>query len=402
MANNSSDLSGKFDINPMKRVWYGVDCLEHPPEEVDRFGGRKVFIIASASVAEKTDLVPRITKLLGGKVVGVSAASKQHVPRQSVLDATEDAREKGVDFIISLGGGSQVDCAKAVAFCLGEGLSTRDELDEYRVIYEYPDRVTIPPVKNHVLPHISVSTTISAGEFTNIIGITDEARKVKDLYIDDQFTPEVAFMDPFVTVATPSWLWAATGMRAVDHSVEGFISKTHTPFTDALCFNALKILFEYLPVATREPENLQAKVQCQLAAWMSIFGLNNVLLGVSHGIGHQLGARCNVVHGVTSAIMLPHALEFNLPVTMERQAALAEAMGVDTRGKTTEQAAHAGISALREFVQTLGLPNRLRDVNVTREDFDGIVKDAMEDFILATNPRTVQSEDVYALLEGAY
>jgi len=395
-------FSGKFDIVPMRRVWYGPNCLEHLPEEVERFGGQRVFVIASKTVASQTDLVDRLRSLLGDKIVAVTAASKQHVPRQSVLDAAAEARRVNADFLISLGGGSQIDCAKAVALCLAEGITSREELDQYRVIYEYPDKVTVPSLKGTAIPHISVGTTLSAGEFTNIAGISDEIRKVKDLYIDDQLIPKVAFMDPTVTLATPSWLWASTGMRAVDHCVEGYLSKTHTPFTDALAFNALRMLFTYLPLSTREPDNLAAKVNCQLAAWMSIFGLINILVGLSHGIGHQLGARCNVPHGVTSCIMLPHVLEFNLPVTMERQAQLAEAMGVDTRGLSAEAAARAGIAALRNFVKSLELPYRLRDVKVTREDFDGIVKDAMEDLIVASNPRPARAEDVYALLESAY
>lgn len=393
---------GKFDIPPMRRVWYGANCLEQLPQEVEQLGGRRVFVIASKTVAGETDLVGRLEELLGDKLVGVSAASKQHVPRQSVLAATEEARRLQADFLVSLGGGSQIDCAKAVALCLAEGISSPEALDHYRVLYEYPDKVTIPSLRGKAIPHITVGTTISAGEFTNIAGITDEVRKVKDLYIDDQLMPKVAFMDPTVTVYTPGWLWASTGMRAVDHSVEAYISKTHTPFTDALAFSALRMLFTYLPLASREADNLAAKVNCQLAAWMSIFGLLNVLLGLSHGIGHQLGARCNVPHGVTSCIMLPHVLEFNLPVTMERQAQLAEAMGVDTRGLSAEEAARAGIEALRNFIKGLGLPYRLRDANVRREDFDGIVKDAMEDLIVASNPRPATREDVYALLEAAY
>jgi alcohol dehydrogenase len=395
-------LYGKFDIPTMRRVWYGPGCLEHLPEEVERLGGQRVFIVTSHTLATQTDLVDRVRSLLGNKVVGVDAASKQHVPRRAVVEAAAQAREAGADLLISLGGGSQIDCAKAVALCLAEGVKNPEQLDDYRVLFEYPDKVTVPSLKGQAPPHITVGTTLSAGDFTNFAGITDEERRVKDLYVDEQLMPKVSFLDAAITVHTPSWLWASTGMRAVDHCVEAFISQSHMPFTDALAFHALQLLFRYLPPSTRDPHDLAAKTQCQLAAWMSIFGLANVLLGLSHGIGHQLGARCNVPHGLTSCIMLPHVLEFNLPVTAERQALLAQAMGVDTRDMATEDAARAGIESLRRFIQGLGVPYRLRDVNVTREDFDGIVRDAMQDLVVATNPRPATPQDVYALLEKAY
>lgn len=395
-------LAGKFDINGMERVWYGAGSLDHLTEEVDRLGAKRAFVIASRTVAQETDLVDRLQKLLGNKLADVSATSKQHVPQSSVIEATREAREAKADLIISLGGGSQIDCAKGVTLCMSENIKEARELDNYRVVFEYPDKVTIPALKGTAPPHLTVATTLSAGEYTNFIGITDTERKVKDLFVDNQLYPKVAFLDPTVTFATPPWLWASTGMRAVDHCVEGYISMTHMPFTDALAFNALKMLFENLPVSTREPENVSAKVNCQLAAWMSIFGLSNVLLGLSHGIGHQLGARANVPHGVTSCIMLPHVLEFNLPATAERQAQLAQAMGVDTSGMSTEEAAKAGIEALRNFIKGLELPYRLRDASVSKDDFDAIVKDAMEDLIVATNPRPATAQDVHALLESAY
>ena len=163
------------------------------------------------------------------------------------------------------------------------------------------------------------------------------------------------------------------------------------------------MLVRYLRETRAEPEDKGARAQCMVAAWMSVCGLANVTLGLSHGIGHQLGARCGVPHGETSAVMMPHVMAFNRETTMTRQAWTAEAMGVDIAGMSEEEAATAAADAVATLVRDdMGLPWRLRDVGVTEADFAGIAKDALEDIIVAGNPRQVTSEDeVIQLLHRA-
>ena len=158
---------------------------------------------------------------------------------------------------------------------------------------------------NPCLPQISISTTLSAGEFSNFAGATDEERKVKDLYTGDGLWVSAAFLDPVVTTATPGWLWASTGIRAVDHAIETVCSRISFPFSDGLALEALRLLRQHLPRSTSDRNDLESAGYCQVAAWMSIYNLTNVQVGLSHGLGHQLGARNDVPHGVTSCIMLP-------------------------------------------------------------------------------------------------
>lgn len=404
MASDGEIVRGFFNIPRMERVRYGPGSLEGLSEEVERLGGTKVFLLASNTLATKTDVIDRVERHLGTKAVGVYHHVTQHVHRESVLEATEQARRAGADFIVSVGGGSPIDAGKAVALCLGEGVTEIDQIDAYTLKFKYPDTIERPALKHpeRMPKHITASTTLSAGEFSDIGGITDSRRRVKELLIYSEITPAVAILDPTITVYTPAWLWAASGMRAVDHCVEGFVSKNHMPFVDALTQEALAVLVRELPHATENPEDIAARGRCQMAAWMSLFALMNVQLGLSHGIGHQLGARCNVVHGVTSCIMLPHVMDYNFPVVKERQAKLAEAFGVDTRGMSVEESARGFIRELRAFIKSLGVPTRLSEVGVTREDFPGIVSDALEDLMLATNPREADETAVYALLEAAY
>jgi maleylacetate reductase len=185
--------------------------------------------------------------------------------------------------------------------------------------------------------------------------------------------------------------------------VERLYSPKHNPLSDTLCQQALRYLFQHLPRATHAPENLGARLHCQLGAWMSIVGFGSVRTGISHAIGHQLGGHCHVPHGQTSCIMLPHAMEFNRPVVADRLALVAEAAGLDTRQMTMEQAASAAIDAVRHLISELDCPMRLRDVGVHERDFSALAEAVLEEVPTMENPRPITgAADVLELLERAW
>ena len=335
MATNPRSVKtvvGEYTFPKLEKVIFGPGSVGRLAEQVDRLGGRRAFVITGNTLANKTDLVERIRSGLGDRCAGVYSRSQQHVPRDAVLEATEEARSAGANLVISFGGGSPIDLAKMVALCLAQDVRTEADLDAYRIRFQYPDKLEIPAIPNPSIPHIAVSTTLSAGEFTAFAGCADWARQAKDLYTADHLIPRVCFLDPELTAATPGWLWGSTGVRSVDHCVKEICSQVHQPFADALALRALDLLFTYLPRASTDPEDIAARGQCQVAAWLANYSLPNVQVGLSHGIGHQLGARCDMPHGVTSCIMLPAVMDFNRPVNADRQAFLAPAMGVDTAG----------------------------------------------------------------------
>ncbi len=395
--------TGSFTSPQVKRVHYGEGCLSALPAAVDELGGTRAFIITGNSLMQQGTILGQIQELLGDRFAGVFADTRQHVPRDTVLAATRAAQSADADLLISFGGGTPNDTAKLVALCLAENVTDENQLDRYRVRFQYPDKLEIPAVNNPCLPHISISTTLSAGEFTNFAGATDEERKVKDLYTGEGLWVSTAFLDPAVTTATPGWLWASTGIRSVDHAIETVCSKISFPFSDGLALESLRLLHQNLARSTSDRDDLVSAGYCQVAAWMSIYALTNVQMGLSHGLGHQLGARNDVPHGVTSCIILPRVMEFNRPVTAPQQRRIAEAMGVDTRNANDDEAAAAAVSALENLIDTLGIPRRLSDWGVSEADLALIAQDAMEDLVVATNPRPIASqEEVVDLLLRAF
>ena len=397
----SRQLSGRYDIIPLESVIFGPGTSKNLAGECERLGITRLLVVGSPSLSRKLDLRAQFDAATGGRVAAVFTDVRPHVPHDVVLAAAEAARAANVDGVLSVGGGSPVDLAKAVTLCLAEDVRSHEDMLKWRVLFEYPDKVEIPTSTGPKIPHIAVTTTLSAGEFTNIIGITDTIRQVKDLYITKTLVPRVVVHDPELAVHTPRSLWASTGMRSVDHAVEALCSTTAQPLTDALSEDALRRLATYLPISNRDENDLYAAGQCQAAAWESIFGLTNVNLGLSHGIGHQLGARCGIPHGVTSCVMLPSVLEFNLEYTREAQARIARILA-EAAGVTADPDAGAA-DLVRQFIKSLGLPTTLREVGVEPSEFLALAHDAMEDLIVASNPRPVAGEaEVVSILERAY
>jgi alcohol dehydrogenase class IV len=392
--------SGRFNLLPLDSVLFGPGSVRSLAAECERIGMTKILLVVSPSLAKEVDLPALFDEATGGRIAAVYSGVKPHVPHDVVLDGARVAREAGIDGIVTVGGGSPIDLGKAISLCVTEGLESLEDIACYRVEFEYPDKVRVPSMTKPAIPLVTVSTTLSAGEFTDIIGITDTIRKVKDLYIDPTLVPRVVVLDAELSVHTPRPLWASTGLRSVDHAVEALCSTTAQPVTDALSVDALERLARYLPISARDSGDLHAAGQCQIAAWESIFGLTNVNVGLSHGIGHQLGARCGVPHGITSCVMLPTVLEYNLEYTREPQAKIARIFAQALGVSVPEDGA---ASILREFISSLGLPTRLREVGVTRDDFPAIARDAMADMIVASNPRPIAGEhEVIDVLEKAF
>lgn len=389
-----------FDLPRTDRVVHGIGARTHLRDEVRRLGITRPLVVASRTLTMQTPFIRELGEAAGaiGTVHGIPA----HVPRATVLEVAERFRALGADGLISVGGGSPVDCAKGVALCVAANIGAEADFDAYRIRYGHPGPPVIPSPKHTPPPHISLPTTLSGAEFTTIAGITDTPRGAKDLYADDELCPKAVLLDPELAARTPRELWVSSGARAIDHIVEGIYSALHTPVTDAVLLGALRILARDLPASADAPDDLVLRTNCQVAAWMAIMHLKNVSTGISHALGHQLGAMLNVPHGVTSCILLPHAMDFNRPVTADRQALLAPAFGVDTSAMTDQDASVAAADAVRTLFARMGVPSRLADVGVERSHFDALVTEALKDMVIAGNPRTVTADDARALLEAAF
>jgi alcohol dehydrogenase class IV len=381
-----------------ERVLSGAGSVDELPGECERLGAERVLLLSTRSLADSR-VEANVREALGERCAAVSRDCAQHVPVDAVDRLIESGRELDPDAIVTVGGGSVTDAAKALAAALAEGLESAEALRELRIVFEYPDSLTMPALNREPVPIVAVPTTLSAAEYDGIFGMTHAG--TKDLYLDVRLAPRCVVLDPEATRETPSELWAASGVRALDHAVEIYLSKSPTPVTDAASLHAVRLLFEHLPRSLEDPGDDEARLSCLHAGWLSMLGVDNVTLGLSHGIGHQIGARCGVPHGVTSCVMLPTVLARMVDVMPRRLADLAAVMDPAASSLPEAAAAARAPELVREFVSRLGLPTRLSEVGVTERDFDLIADDAMADFVVAFAPVDVSKDQIRSLLVRA-
>jgi maleylacetate reductase len=388
-------LTGAYRFPPMESVIYGRPFAEALKEVVEESGANSVFLLASGTLNRETDTVGQVRRALGNRLAGVFARIGAHTPRSDVVEAANAARAAGADLLVTLGGGSVTDAAKMVAFCLANDVTDPADLDNYRAIVGADGKSVRPQAKPPAVRTIAIPTTLSAGEYTASAGCTDTLRHVKESYGDPLMMPKTVVLDPRASIHTPEWLFLSTGIRAVDHAVEDICSPECQPISEGASYHALKLLGRGLSGVKADPLDLDARLDCQLGAWMSMVGSQTgVPKGASHGIGHVLGGTAHVPHGYTSCVMLPHVLRFNAPVNAGRQALVSEAMG-----RPGEPAGDV-VAAL---IAGLGLPGRLRDVGVQPEQLDRIALLSMHDRWIHTNPRKIDGPPVIReLLDAAW
>ena len=265
--------------------------------------------------------------------------------------------------------------------CLSNDIKTPDALDDYRPVKQPDDTISTPSCKPPTVRQITVPTTLSAGEFSAISGVTDERHHVKELFRHPEIIPAAVILDPAITLHTPEWLFLSTGIRAVDHCVEGICSNEAHPFADAQALRGLSLLSHGLPRVKADPTDLQARLDCQIGSWLSMAPLaSGVPMGASHGIGYVLGAVFDIPHGHTSCIMLPSVMHWNKLVNADRQALVAAAMDHPNED--------AG-DVLAAFIAGLGMPRSLGAVKVGAAEFSRIAEQAMGTPWVPRNPRRI-------------
>jgi maleylacetate reductase len=373
--------SGRIAFGGMEAVVFGRPAAETVAEEARHSEAERVFLMVSGTLNRTTDEVARVRQALGNRFAGIFDRMPPHPPRRAVIEAAAAAREAGADLIATIGGGSVTDGAKAVQLCLANDIRTPEALDAYRPVSGPGGILGPPPCQPPSVRQVSVPTTLSAGEFSAIAGVTDERRRVKELFRHPRIIPRVVVLDPAITVHTPEWLWLSTGIRAVDHCAEGICSREANPYADAQALHGLALLCRGLPRVKADPADLQARLDCQIGSWLSMGPIaSGVPMGASHGIGYVLGALFDIPHGYTSCIMLPAVMRWNKPANAERQALVAAAMG------------HPGEDAgdvLDAFIAGLGMPRSLTAVKVGTEGIARIAEAAMATPWVPRNPRPI-------------
>jgi maleylacetate reductase len=368
---------GRVVFGAMDEVVFGRPASGAILEQLDRLGAQRAFLMVSGTLNRETDEIEKIRRALGPRCVGTFDAMPPHTPRAAVIAAADQARTAGADLIVTIGGGSITDGAKAVQLCLANDVRNPDDIDRIR-----SGRGAPPQLKDPTVRQISVPTTIAGGEFSATAGVTNEKTKVKEALRHPLLMPRAVILDPWLGARTPEWLWLSTGIRAVDHCVEGICSREAHPYGDAQALKGLSMLAQALPRVKADAGDLDARMDCQIGTWLSTGPLaSGVPMGASHGIGYVLGAEFGVPHGYTSCVMLPAVMRWNKSANAERQALVAAAMGHPHED--------AG-GVLDRFIRGLGMPRSLREVKVAPEHFDRIAQQAMATPWVPRNPRKIE------------
>lgn len=389
-----SDLSF-LHTSPTKIV-FGAGSLSELASEVDALApsasGARVLVVTDGFLASKTDLVERVKKALGRRLAGVFDGVE---PDSSVAIVDRGAafgKEIAADVIVSIGGGSSIDTAKAIAIVLTEGGGIRAHQG-----FQGLSRATTP--------HVAIPTTAGTGsEVTKAAVIRDEDAGQKLIFGDNHIYPRVALLDPTLTFGMPPHITAGTGLDTLTHAFEALHAMQAEPISDALALHAIRLVAKHLPVAMKAPSDVIARGQLLLAATMAGIAFDNAQVGLVHAIAHTVGARHHVHHGTANAIALPHVLRFNADFAAEAYREGGTALGVDTRGIEDDLVAvDAVATAIAKLVKDVGLPTRYRDAGVPESDLEAIAELTLSDGAIVYNPKPVtEAADVLTVLRAAF
>ncbi|EGQ9933666.1 L-threonine dehydrogenase [Vibrio vulnificus] len=368
----------------------GAGCLKDAADSIKAQGFTKGLIVTD-KILNQIGVVKQVQDLLSER--GVSAVvfdGTQPNPTISNVNAgLELLKQNDCDFVISLGGGSPHDCAKGIALVASNGGAIAD--------YEGVDKSAKP-----MLPLIAINTTAgTASEMTRFCIITDEARHIKMAIVDKHTTPLISVNDPELMLAKPASLTAATGMDALTHAVEAYVSIAATPITDAVAIKAIELIQAHLRTAVAHGEDIEAREQMAYAQFMAGMAFNNASLGYVHAMAHQLGGFYDLPHGVCNAILLPHVQRYNAQVCPERLRDVAKAMGVNVEGMSAEQGAEAAIDAIVALAKDVGIPTGIRELGAKLEDIPTLADNALKDACGFTNPKQATHEEISAIFEAA-
>jgi len=340
------------------------------------------MVTCGPSILEKSDVIKRVRAALGDRFVGLFSGVLPHSPVHTLDEAMLLAEDIKPDVLVSAGGGSTHDTTKGIATLLGEGGSIHD----HQVIFEPPDKITHPKLSKKRVPIIAIPTTMGGAELSRGAGFVDKDLGRKVLVADPSTIPSAIVIDGQALATTPMDILLSTAMGQMRIAVETIYSTRHNPISDSMALHAISMLMEYLPNCPGLDSDclLNTKTAASLASLAGVGGL-----GLNTATAHHVGGLYDVPHGDANAIMLPHTMRFNAEVSADRQALIAEAMGVKTHGMTDLDAALAAADAVARLRETLGLPGRLRDVGVPEDGLELIAAATLHDRALATNPTPV-------------
>lgn len=374
----------------------GIGAAKEIPAQIRALGGSKPLIVTDKGITG-AGITKQVTDLLDRKEMQY-VVFDETIPNPTdinVHDGVEIYQKEQCDSLITLGGGSAHDCGKGVGLVVANGGKIHD--------FEGVDKSSNP-----MPPYVAVNTTAgTASEMTRFCIITDTSRKVKMAIVDWRVTPGVALDDPLLMMGMPPALTAATGMDALTHAVEAYVSTIATPMTDSAAEKAIELIARHLRPAVANGNDIVAREGMCYAQYLAGMAFNNASLGHVHAMAHQLGGFYDLPHGECNAILLPHVCEFNLIARMDRFVKIAELMGEDVSGLSQRDAADRALQAIRKLSADIGIPAGLIELGerygkkVTPADIETMTGNAQKDACGLTNPRTPQDVDVAAIYQAA-
>lgn len=369
----------------------GPGCVKEIGEDISKLGFSKAFIV-SDQVLHDLGIVKRVTDILDERGIGYTIFTdvKPNPTTQNVNDGLAKFKAEGCDVIISVGGGSPQDAAKAIGLLATNGGNIVD--------YE-----GVGKSQHKSVPIIAINTTAgTASEVTINYVITDEARKIKMVMVDPNCLPLIAVNDPELMVDKPASLTAATGLDALTHAIESYVCKGAFELSDTLSLKAIEMIARSLEQAVNDGKDLAARSAMAWGSYVAGLSFSNAGLGIVHSMAHQLGSEYDLPHGVANAILLPYVMEFNLPACPEKFAEIARAMGADTdAAENVEEKARMALDAVRDLSKKVGIPV-LKETAFKPEDADKLAEQALRDVCTGGNPREVTKEDIVNIYLKAY
>ncbi|MDI7662078.1 L-threonine dehydrogenase [Cronobacter universalis] len=368
----------------------GMNSLDEALKTACEYGYRNALIVTDGMLSA-LGMAGQLKEMLAQKGIHsvVFDGTHPNPTTENVEAGLSMLRAHRCDCVISLGGGSPHDCAKGIALVAANGGNIRD--------YEGVDRSRKPQ-----LPMIAINTTAgTASEMTRFCIITDQERHVKMAIVDKHVTPVMSVNDPALMMGMPKSLTAATGMDALTHAIEAYVSTAATPVTDACALKAIAMIAQTLPQAVEEGDNVAAREAMAWAQFMAGMAFNNASLGYVHAMAHQLGGFYDLPHGVCNAILLPHVQRFNSAVAAHRLRDCAQAMGVDVSGMSDAEGANACIAAICALARRIHIPAGLRELRVREDDISELAENALKDACGFTNPVQASHAEIMAIYRAA-
>ncbi|SMC25195.1 alcohol dehydrogenase [Clostridium acidisoli DSM 12555] len=375
--------------SPVKII-YGVGSIISVGKEAVGYG-KKIMIVTGRNSSKRTGALQKVVESLKENKLEVlifdEVESDPSV--KTVRIGAEKAKAEGIDTIVALGGGSALDAAKGIsAMCTNSGDITDYEKN---------------PLDKLGLPIIAIPTTAGTGsEISKFTVITDTDRKIKMLIGGEAIIPKVAILDPCLTVMMPKHVTAATGMDALTHAIEAYISKVSQPMTEIYAIKAIELISENLPKAVLDGENIKARENMLIGQMYAGFAFSNASVALVHAMARPLGAYFDVEHGLANALLLPMVMEFNRPACKEKLVKVAVAMGENVEGLSTNDGSYLAIEAIKNLFLETGLPKSLREVGVLKESIKELAEDAIVSGSVLFNPRKPSLQEIINIYEKIY